>query len=88
MNLRGRFVNGLLATVWVMIIAWQFAEHDRVQRAAKVALVNRAKDISTTLGIVLRSQRRFGVISKDRLESALNEVVKPEELNEIGRAHV
>ena len=83
MNLRGRFVNGVLAAVWVMIIAWQFAEHDRVRRAAKVALVNRAKDISTTLGIVLRSQRRFGVISKDRLESALNELVKPEELNAV-----
>lgn len=83
MNLRGRYVNGLLAAVWVMIIAWQFVEHDRVQRAAKVALINRAKDISTTLGIVLRSQRLFGVISKDRLESALNELVKPEELNAV-----
>ena len=83
MNLRGRFVNGVLAVVWVLIIAWQFAEHDRVHRAAKVALINRAKDISTTLGIVLRSQRRFGVISKDRLESALNELVKPEELNAV-----
>jgi signal transduction histidine kinase len=80
MNLRGRFVYGVLAAAWVMIIAWQFAEHDRVHRAAKVALVNRAKDISTTLGIVLRSQRRFGVIPKDRLESALNELLKPEEL--------
>jgi signal transduction histidine kinase len=83
MNLRGRFVNGLLALVWVLIIGWQVAEHDRVHHAAKVALVNRAKDISTTLGIVLRSQRRFGVISKDRLESALNELVKPEELNAV-----
>lgn len=83
MNLRGRFVYGVLAAVWLMIVAWQFAEHDRVHRAAKVALVNRAKDISTTLGIVLRSQRRFGVISKDRLESALNELLKPEELKAV-----
>ena len=83
MNLRGRFVYGVLAAVWVLIIAWQFAEHDRVHRAATVALVNRAKDISTTLGIVLRSQRRFGVISKDRLESALHELLKPEELKAV-----
>ena len=47
MNLRGRFVYGVLVAVWVMILAWQFAEHNRVHRAAKVALVNRAKDIST-----------------------------------------
>jgi len=41
--------------------------------------VNRAKDISTTLGIVLRSQRRFGgVVSKERMEAALAELVKQE----------
>ena len=83
MNLRGRLVYGVLLAVWVLILGWQIAEHHRVQRAAKVALVNRAKDISTTLGIVLRSQRRFGVISKDRLESALNELLRPEELKAV-----
>jgi signal transduction histidine kinase len=83
MNLRGRFIYGVLAAVWVLIIGWQVAEHHRVHRAEKVALVNRARVISTTLGIVLRSQRRFGVISQPRLESALNELVKPEELNAV-----
>lgn len=80
---RGRLVYGLLLTVWALIVAWQVGEHARVNRAAKVALINRAKDISTTLGIVLRSQRRFGVISKDRLESALNELTNPEELKAV-----
>jgi len=75
MNQRGRLVYGVLLAVWVLILGWQVAEHERVRRVAKVALINRAKDISTTLGIVLRSQRRFGVISKDRLESALNELI-------------
>ncbi|MSU57230.1 MAG: hypothetical protein EXS35_03445 [Pedosphaera sp.] len=83
MNLRGRFVYGVLLAVWVLILGWQIAEHRRVHNAAQVALVNRAKDISTTLGIVLRSQRRFGVISKDRLESALNELLNPEELKAV-----
>ena len=83
MNQRGRLVYGVLAAVWLAIIGWQVAEHKRVQHVARGALINRAKDISTTLGIVLRSQRRFGVISKDRLESALNELLNPEELKAV-----
>lgn len=83
MNQRGRLVYGVLLAVWLVILGWQIAEHNRVQRSARGALINRAKDISTTLGIVLRSQRRFGVISKDRLESALNELLNPEELKAV-----
>ena len=65
-------IYGLLLGVWVLVMAWQVEEHVRVRNAARVALVNRAKDISTTLGIVLRSQRRFGgVVSKERLEASL-----------------
>jgi len=46
--------------------------------------MNRAKDISDTLGLVMRSQRRFGgVISKERLESTLHELVKPGQLTAI-----
>jgi len=72
-------IYGLLAGVWLLIIAWQLAEHHRVRENARVALVNRAKDISTTLGIVLRSQRRFGgVVSKERLEASLTELVRLE----------
>ena len=69
--------------IWVMLIGWQMAEHFRVREAAHAALINRTKDISNTLGLVMRSQRRFGVISKERLESALKELVKPGELNAI-----
>src|SRR5438034_10904893 len=81
MNQGGRLVSGVLLAVWTMILAWQIVEHQRVRHSAKVALINRAKDISTTLGIVLRSQRRFGVIYQDRLESTLHELLRPEELN-------
>ena len=79
-------IYGLLLGVWVLVIAWQWAEHLRVREEARAALVNRAKDISTTLGIVLRSQRRFGgVVSKERLEASLTELVRQEraELNGI-----
>jgi signal transduction histidine kinase len=72
-------IYGLLLGLWVLVMAWQVEEHVRVRNAARTTLVNRAKDISTTLGIVLRSQRRFGgVVSKERLEASLSELVKQE----------
>jgi signal transduction histidine kinase len=80
---RNTLIYGLLLATWILVLAWQTAEHFRVERAARSALIGRAKDISTTLGIVLRSQRRFGVISKERLESALNDLVRPGELSGI-----
>lgn len=76
-------VFGLLVAAWVAILGWQVAEHARVAQAARAELRNRAKDISTTVGIVLRSQRRFGVISRDRIEPALNGLVRPEELSAV-----
>jgi signal transduction histidine kinase len=81
MTLRGRLSYAVLVALWAVILAWQGAEHLRVREVARAALRNRAKDISNTLGVVLRSQRHFGVISKERLESALTDLVKPGELN-------
>lgn len=85
MNLerRTRLVHGVLAAVWLVIVAWQVVEHNRVQRAARQALIDRAKDISNTLGLVMRSQRRFGIISRDRLESALGSLLNPGELSAV-----
>jgi len=80
---RSTLIYGLLLAAWVVVLAWQTAEHFRVRRAARAQLIYRAQDISTTLGIVLRSQRRFGVLSKERLESALHDLVRPGELNGI-----
>lgn len=74
-------IYGLLLTAWILVLGWQVTEHFRVQRVARAELIHRAKDISTTLGIVLRSQRRFGgVVSKERLESALNDLIQPGQL--------
>lgn len=77
---RTRPVYVVLLVVWGLIVVWQLIEHGRVRQAAKVALINRSKDISGTVGLVLRSQRHFGVISQERLESALNALIKPDEL--------
>jgi signal transduction histidine kinase len=81
---RNALVYVILAAAWLLILGWQIAEHSRVQAAAQAELVRKAKDISNTLGIVLRSQRRFGgIVSRDRLESALTALVRPGELNGI-----
>ncbi|HTJ01063.1 MAG TPA: ATP-binding protein [Dongiaceae bacterium] len=81
---RSVLVYALLLAAWALLLVWQGAEHIRVRDSARAALINRAKDISTTLGIVTRSQRRFGgVVSKERLESTLTELVRPGELNSI-----
>ncbi len=80
---RSFWIYGLLFAAWGSVLGWQVVEHSRVTKAAQAELRNRAKDISTTVGIVLRSQRRFGVISKERIEPALNGLVRPGELNAV-----
>lgn len=83
MTKRTRLVVVTLALAWAVLLIWQYVEHDRVRQAAKVALINRSKDISTTLGVVMRAQRRFGVIPTDRIESYLNALIKPGELDAV-----
>lgn len=80
---RSFWVYGLLIAAWCLIVGWQVVEHSRVDQAARTELRNRAKDISTTVGIVLRSQRRFGVISRERIEPALSGLVRPGELTAV-----
>ncbi|MEY4387248.1 MAG: hypothetical protein RLY20_2531, partial [Verrucomicrobiota bacterium] len=83
MTHRARPVYLVLLAVWVLVVIWQVVEHRRVERIARETLINRSKDISSTVGLVLRSQRRFGIISQDRLESALTALIKPDELTGI-----
>ncbi|MCO5052236.1 MAG: ATP-binding protein [Verrucomicrobiae bacterium] len=74
---------GVLLGAWIVILGWQALEHSRVKIQARTELRNRAKDISTTVGIVLRSQRRFGVISRERIEPALAGLIRPQELSTV-----
>jgi signal transduction histidine kinase len=81
---RSKLVYGLLAVVWLIILAWQIAEHRRVESAAKAALRNRSKDITSTLSLVVRSQRfGRGPLFQERLESALKELVRSGEVSSI-----
>jgi signal transduction histidine kinase len=79
-----RLVYGLLLAAWVLILAWQIAEHRRLRASERTALILRSRDITATLGLVIRSQRRFGgIVSQDRLESALSELVQSGELSSV-----
>ena len=79
-----RLVYGLLLAVWILILAWQVAEHRRVRASERASLILRSRDITTTLGLVIRSQRRFGgMVSQGPLESALTELVQSGELTSI-----
>lgn len=80
---RRNLVYALLVLAWVLVLGWQIGEHLRVRQRTRAELINRTKDISSTVGPVLRSQSWFGVISKERLESALAGLVRPGELNAV-----
>jgi signal transduction histidine kinase len=83
MNRRTRLVYGVLLAVWALLLAWQGIEHRRVEAAERAKLRSSAKLTTTTVGLVLRSQSRFGIISKDRLESALASLLNPSELTAV-----
>src|SRR6185369_5983776 len=83
---RSWLIFGVLLAIWAVLLGWQAIEHTRVEKAARAKLIDRAKYISDTLGLVMRSQsqgRLRGVISKERMETALNELIKPGELTAI-----
>ncbi len=76
---RRLFVYVALIACGLAICGWQVEEHVRFRRDAAQAVINRGRDITSTLGVVIRSQRRFGpMVSKERLQSALQALVRPE----------
>lgn len=81
---RNQLVYATLGVLCLAIIAWQAIEHRNVRQANRDAIILRGRDITTTLGLVLRSQRRFGPFTaKERLEPALKELIRPGELDSI-----
>jgi signal transduction histidine kinase len=66
------------------VSAWQAVEHSKFERTAKEAMIKRGRDITSTLGVVLRSQRRYGLlVVKERIEPSLQALVQSEELESI-----
>lgn len=68
------------------VCGWQFEEHVRFQREAAQALVNRGREITSTLGVVIRSQRRNRiVVPMERLQESLEALIRPEELESVAK---
>jgi signal transduction histidine kinase len=66
------------------VCGWHWGEHRRFREVAAQSLINRGRDITSTLGIVVSSQRRFGnLVAKERIESALQALIHPGELESI-----
>jgi signal transduction histidine kinase len=84
MSKRTLIIYLLLAAGLAGVLSWQAVEHVRFKEAARTTLIHRARDITGTVGLVIRSQRRFGgIVSQPRLESALKELVQSEELKSV-----
>jgi signal transduction histidine kinase len=71
---------GLLLTAVLLVLSWQGFEHVRVRKAAEAGLQRRARDISGSLAVVMRSQARFSIIVQEYLEAALYELTKSHDL--------
>ncbi|PAW75479.1 MAG: hypothetical protein B9S33_21590 [Pedosphaera sp. Tous-C6FEB] len=78
-----RLVAGLLAALWALVVVWQIVEHQRVEAAARDSLIRRSRDITGTLAKFIESQRRFGVVSQERMEVALEALVTSGELQSL-----
>ncbi len=70
-------VYGTLAAIWVLLVAWQTAEHARVKESARDGLRHRAKDLSNAMGVVMKSVRFRGgeFILRERLQPALSDLI-------------
>jgi len=73
-------VYGLLLGMWCVIVAWQVMEHHRVKESARAAVIKRSEYIADITSGVIGSASFRGILFQDRLESALNRLVKPDEL--------
>lgn len=69
-------VYALLTAGALAVCVWQTAEHRRYERTAAEALVNRGRDITSTLGVVVRAQRRAGIVPMGRIQAALQDLMK------------
>jgi signal transduction histidine kinase len=83
MTWRSWAIYGMLVAIWAMLIVWQIAEHTRSSHAFQNMVVDRGRSISTTCGLLMRARSFFGVVSRERLEAALNELVDTNELRSV-----
>jgi len=77
---RNALVYGMLFAIWAALMAWQVAEHIRVKNAARALLQERARYVALTCGRFMRTPGLL-VISKERLERSIAQLVRPGETN-------
>jgi signal transduction histidine kinase len=80
---RKKTVYLLLSVAWILFSFWQIYEHSRVKQAAMKTLLSRARDISSSISVVIRSQDRFGILPQSRIEAALTDLVQSPELQSV-----
>jgi signal transduction histidine kinase len=79
---RNWLVYGTLLAIWAGLICWQVAEHVRVVKTARNLLEERARYVAMTCGRIMRQPGSL-VISKERLEDTINQLVRPGETNSV-----
>jgi signal transduction histidine kinase len=72
---RNTLIYGFLMLVWLLVVAWQVEEHQKVRESAKTDLRRSSKAIANTVGAFIRGLKFRGAVFPDRLEPALNELV-------------
>src|SRR6185436_7424027 len=72
---RNYVVFGVLAALWLVVVAWQAEEHFAFKNFAKTGLRNRSKTIASTLGASIRGMQFRSTVTADRLQIVLNEMV-------------
>jgi signal transduction histidine kinase len=78
---RSLLVPVVLIGCGLAVCLWQAEEHVRFEQAAREALIKRGRDITQTVGVMIRSQRRFGlIVNKERIEPSLLSLVQSEGL--------
>jgi signal transduction histidine kinase len=83
-TVRSWAVYGMLAAIWGTLLGWQVAEHIRTSKRLHDNLIEQGHAKSSICAKLMRS-RRFagGLISKERLEGALNVLVDTNELRAV-----
>src|SRR5580658_3111453 len=84
-TVRNWAVYGMLAAIWVALIGWQAVEHARVSKTLHDTLIRSGHYRLATCGHLMRTPGFMGgaLISRERLEAALNALVNTNELRAI-----
>jgi signal transduction histidine kinase len=74
----------MLIAIWAALIVWQVMEHARVKNDARAVMVERARYVAMTCGRIMRARGGIsGIISKERLENSINQLVNPGEFHSL-----